>query len=84
MTTDGSLYSGAIGDTEKGGDSSGHGDRRSGGHEVALPPVTQYWLQDGRTWFIIMQEMEVRFRIEYRWWWDQEGVDLEVSEEVYP
>ena len=38
---DGSLSSGAGGDTARGGDSSGHGDLWNVGHDDTLPPEPQ-------------------------------------------
>ena len=32
---------------------------------------------DGRTGCMTRQGRESRYRKEYQWWWDQEGIDLE-------
>ena len=35
------------------------------------------WERDERTWCMIRQRREVRYRMDYWRWWEQEGIDLE-------
>ena len=42
-----------------------------------FPARRTAWTRDGRTWYMLRRGREERYRKEYRWRWEQEGIDLE-------